>query len=213
MKKILLSALVLLVSTLSTIQAQNHNFISLGAKAGVNVNGVDEYQGISGNLTLGLTAGLFVEVRPTSLLGLSAELLYSERGFQLEQKSLDIMPGVSLGEFKMDQKIQYVDIPLMAKFYILGGLSANIGIMPSIILGAQGDATVGSLLGNGENKSAFHDVHFSIPVGVSYQLTRNLNVDARFIIPVSETNKVSGSIESIKVNTFSVSVGYKLFAL
>ncbi len=125
MKKFLLSLAVILL-TATTVQAQSHKVLNFGVKVGANMSTLTELQDWNSTFKTGFTAGLFFELRPIKLVGVSIDALYSSAGtkFSFENWSADINLG-------------YIDLPIMAKVYLFRGLSVNAGVMPSFLINSS----------------------------------------------------------------------------
>ena len=65
------------------------------------------------NAKAGFQIGGFVEYKPSKLIGLSAEVLYSEQG---AENKITIIGGSST-TYKNTTKLNYLDIPILFKIY------------------------------------------------------------------------------------------------
>lgn len=171
MKNFLLSILISL-TLVSTASARNYKVISLGAKAGLNLSSVTGIPDFVGPMKANFTGGLFFEFRPIRVVGISAEVLYTGAGFKFEVGE-DIQP--------IDVSYNFIDIPIMAKIYIAGGLSINAGIQATFMFSPT--------LNFEEVRSQFdmNKAAFSIPVGLSYTINSiGLTIDARYTFGLTD---------------------------
>lgn len=196
MKKfILMAAAVLMTATAASAQFQ------MGAKAGINVARLSNYQINDTNVKsrVGLTLGVFGVYDLSDSFGLSADVLYSAQGAVHKAKS---------GSVKVTTKLDYLNIPILANYYIIDGLSVKAGIQPGILLSAKAKTT--GLEGGtitSDMKSNMQKFDFSIPVGVGYQLPLGIQLDARYAIGMSRVNKVKVA-NNAKNGVFSLTAGY-----
>ena len=101
MKKIVVAVVAMLAIGTSSF-AQGFGW---GVKAGLNVSGMNN-TGLDSKT--GLTAGVFVDYRFNDWIGMSADLLFSREGAMLKS-----------GGDKYIAKTNYLNLPILAKFYVL----------------------------------------------------------------------------------------------
>lgn len=172
MKKVILSFLVLLFAV--STQAQK---LDLGLKIGANFSKLSDVgeSGLKGKT--GLVAGAFVSIG-TSKFAVQPELLYSQQGAKTD-----------FGDFDMD----YVNVPIMVKFYIIPNL-LNIQAGPQF-----GFLTHESLADQVEAK----DFDFSGAVGAGIDLPLGFRADARYNFGLTDVTEDGG-----KNGVFTIAVGY-----
>ena len=152
----------------------------------------------------GIVAGIEGQYQLNDWFGLSAGLLYTQEGTKVKNS-----------DFKYN--LEYLNIPVMAKFYVAKGLSLNAGLQ-------LGFLTKGKLKGNGYNeniKSICNKTDFSIPLSIAYEFENGLSFEARYTggltnVIKEETIKAAGGSYKFerdnKNEVFMLTVGYK-FAL
>jgi hypothetical protein len=176
MKKIFLSVVLVAFATLGFSQAK----VELGLKGGVNMASLN---GGGGDNITAFHGGAYGLIKITKF-GIQPEALFSKRGAD----------AVDLG---------YLDVPVMLKFYIAGGLNVQAGPQFGILLNAEDED------GN-DVKGALENSDLSLAVGAGFDAPFGLNVTARYVAGLKDINNVSGAGE-LKANTFQLSVGYSLF--
>lgn len=147
----------------------------------------------------GLTAGVETQYQMWSQLGISMGLMYSNEGFQFDEKG-----GVD--EWK--QSLYFLSVPVLANFYIepnmLPGLSLKAGLQVDYLL--QGKET---LMGNTTtNTDSFHRVGISIPAGISYEF-HNMVVDLRYNIGLTNFCNHKVLDETWRSNSLWLTLGYQ----
>jgi outer membrane protein with beta-barrel domain len=113
--------------------------VHYGARLGANLATITgDFADLSNPKTkTGLAAGGFVSVSPAPLLGIELDLLYVEKGFKVQGIATD-PSGNPIGTTEGFLKLQYLDVPLLAKIslpsmgavspYVIGGPNLGIGL-------------------------------------------------------------------------------------
>lgn len=170
----------------------NAQEIEFGAKAGVNFASIyGDNTGNTGSVTA-FNFGLMAEIPISEKFSFQPELLYSGQGYDVDT-ILDI-DGVELN---------YLNIPLMGKYYVTKGLSLEAGPQIGLLLSAKQDDT--------DIKDSFNSLDFGVNVGIGYKLDNGLNFGARYNLGLSDINDVDGFNDSYKNGVLQISVGYFFF--
>ena len=138
MKKLLVFAVLASFSLVATAQEENIRF---GAKAGVNfasING-DETNGVDGRT--GFHIGAVAEIPISDKFAFAPELLYSTQGAKVDFRE-EFFGSVFSQE--STTKLDYLNLPLMAKFYVAEGLSIQAGPQIGFLLSAKSDGETNS---------------------------------------------------------------------
>lgn len=203
MKKILLfAAAAVLTATAASAQ------FKMGAKVGANMSNLSniKFDDTKVQSRFGLTAGVFAEYALSEKFALSADVLYSQQGNVLKAKE---------GNDKMTNKYDYLNIPVLANYYVFDGFAVKAGLQPGMLLSAKSKytgSTDGEYDGTTDLKKekAVETFDLAIPVGVSYELPMGLQFDARYALGMLKTNKIKDDGEKDSKNgVFSLTVGYK----
>ncbi len=192
MKKILLMAVVMLASVASYAQQAVGTF-TLQPKIGMNVASLTKSDGADPRI--GLAAGVEAEYQATDIFSISAGLIYSMQGNKYEVKSVTAT-----------QKLDYINIPILANVYVVKGLAVKLGIQPAFNVSDKVKFSgSGSSVENEDLDVESFD--FSIPVGLSYEYS-NVVFDARYNFGVTKVWDGGDPMNSV----FQFTLGYK-FAL
>lgn len=192
MKKILLTAVVMLASVASYAQQAVGTF-TLQPKIGMNVASLTKSDGADPRI--GLAAGVEAEYQATDIFSISAGLIYSMQGNKYEVKSVTAT-----------QKLDYINIPILANVYVVKGLAVKLGIQPAFNVSDKVKFSgSGSSVENEDLGAESFD--FSIPVGLSYEYS-NVVFDARYNFGVTKVWDGGDPMNSV----FQITLGYK-FAL
>ena len=204
MKKLLLFTAVALFA-LTSVQSQEFR---LGAKAGLNVAtlGGDSYYGGLGSLgsRTSFHIGGLVEIPLMGKFSLQPELLYSSEGSDW-----------SFGTLGEDTKLDFVRVPVMVKFYVIEGLSAEAGPVFGVLVNAEGTYydNNGDLV-NGDAKDYYRSFDAQFGIGASYRLNMGVFFSLRYnkgLLNVNEEYRVLGTTYNSgknQSNVFQVSAGY-----
>ena len=210
----------LMVATLSASAQNEVGQVTLKPTVGMNIASMTK----SGNSKVrpGVVVGIEAEYGVAENFGITAGVFYSQQGVKQEGTIgidvLDIDPYVGIIGFsgKATTKLDYINIPIMAQYYVIKGLAVKAGIQPGFCVSKKikydGTAFVGiepTMPYNEEFKlgDAAKSFAFAFPVGLSYEY-QNFVLDARYNIGVTKALKDIDSRHSV----FSIMLGYK-FAL
>lgn len=222
MKKIMMIAAMMIAAL--GVNAQNEvGQFSIMPKAGINIATLTK--GENTKSRVGLAAGVEVAYGVAKNFEITGAVLYSQQGvkvtdvvggdFDLDENDNLIGGRVFNGDatFKLDQ----INIPILAQYYIVKGLAIKAGIQPGFAavkkIGLKGNFYQGSVQGGnvtpvdetyslkGEGVKGFQ---LAIPVGLSYEFA-NVVLDARYNIGVTKAFKDADSKHSV----FQITLGYK----
>ncbi|AXG75155.1 PorT family protein [Flavobacterium arcticum] len=186
MKKLLLSAAAVMAFSFAT-QAQEVKF---GAKAGLNIADFGGDAETDGSRT-GLHVGAIAEIKLTETFSVQPELLYSMQGAK----------GKELG-VEYDLKFDYINIPIMAKYYLMEGLSIEAGPQVGFLMSAKAE--------DEDVKDGYKGVDFALNGGVAYDLPMGVFFQARYSAGLNNIYDGEGSDDyKTTNNVISLSVGYK----
>ena len=177
MKKFFAMA-ALVLSSVGAFAQYSAGDITLQPKVGLNCASVT---GDGADYKAGFVGGLELEYHASPLVGLSGALLYSNQGYKVSEDHVNVTWSPS-----------YLNIPILANFYVANGLALKAGIQPGFMVGKD-DA--------GDFAETFD---FSVPVGISYEY-QNFCLDARYNIGCTKVFKEGDGNNSV----FQLTLGYK----
>ncbi len=215
MKKIRI--ILIAVLSLFMMNAYGQVQVAIGVKGGLNfasLNGVSSASTAWNNST-GYHAGGYFLFKFTKI-GIQPEILFSKQGHDF---SFQGSKGVS--------NFDYINIPVMLKLYLVGGLNLQAGPQFGFLSSAKGDvinSVNNTLTPSQDLKNFVKTTDFSVGVGLGWDLPFGLNLTARYNIGASDINKYTGSTvpgavasslgtASAKNQVFQFSVGYRLFKI
>ena len=164
--------------------------IKLGAKTGLNLSTLQP------ELTDSRTSfhlGGIVEIPIMDALSVQPELLYSGHGAK-DQKDSDN---------NEIYRVDYLTLPVLAKYYVFDGLSVEAGPQLGVLLSAERED-------NGETDDIKDDTKstdFGFALGAGYKMKNGLNFGLRYYFG-SDVNDISEDPDKFKNRVFQISVGY-----
>ena len=189
MKKMMMIAVMAVMCLTANAQKMRHGAgqITIQPMVGFSVGTFrGEYTSatITGNeARVGLAIGAEAEYYTTTdWLSLSAALKYEQLGWEWKNAST--------------VKLDYIDIPLMANFYVAKGFALKVGLQPGFLVNDNA---------NGECKS----FNFSIPVGLSYEFKNGITLDLRGGYSLTRVDKFDGNDLKYYTDGGSLTIGYK----
>jgi len=183
MKKITIACLFVMIAATGVFAQAS---VSLGIKGGLNFAKVDVSSvGAAYNSRTGYNAGAFLNVKFTKL-ALQPELMYSVQGADAAGGNLEL---------------GYFNIPLLLKFYVIGGLNIQAGPQFGFLTSATSGGT--------DIKNLLKGSDTSLALGAGFDISKFV-IDARYNLGLSEIQD-NAALAASKNQVFQLSVGYKLF--
>ena len=193
MKKLFLAVIAVLSLTYS--QAQEVQF---GAKAGVNFADLTGDFDNSDMIT-SFHLGAVAEIKINEKFSVQPELLYSSQG----ATSKDKYEGISM---ENTIKLDYIAVPIMAKYYIAQGLSLEAGPQIGFLVAAESEYSFGGSSETQDIKDELKTIDFGLNFGLGYKLDNGVNFGARYNLGLS--NIADNDDIELKNSVFQISVGY-----
>ena len=188
MKKLIMLAACVMMA--AGVYAQEFEF---GVKGGLNfatMTNVDHAK-----MKPSFHLGGFAEYTINEFVGIQGEALYSRQGFFMKE-----------GGAKKWCRYNYLNIPVLAKLYLIEGLSLDLGPQFGILLNAKERWKAGGESGTNDIKDA-KNFDVSFPIGLSYKITPRFDVSARYVLGLTEVESVGD--EKFKNSVIQVGVGYR----
>lgn len=178
MKKILLLA-VFTVLGFANVNAQE---IKFGAKAGLNFSTVNGSNTNNIDYVTSYHVGVVSEIPISEKFSFQPELMYSRQGYSFNN---DVIA------------MNYLNIPLMGKYYVTKGLSLEAGPQIGFLLSAKNEGV--------KVTNSFTTFDFGANFGLGYKLENGLNFSARYNLGITKVDTDNRN------GVFQVSVGYFFF--
>ncbi|OCK42303.1 hypothetical protein BA195_11820 [Tenacibaculum soleae] len=192
MKKVLL--VITIITAGFTVNAQDVKF---GVKAGLNIANVSG-EGIENNdARTSFHVGAVAEIEISEKFTIQPELVYSAQGAKTKEDNVDVT-----------MKLDYLNVPVMAKYYVAESFSLEVGPQIGFLLSAKAKAEQGgqSQEADIKDEAKIKSVDFGLNFGAGYKLENGLNFGVRYNLGLSKVSDIPDSTG--KNGTFQVSVGY-----
>jgi hypothetical protein len=199
MKKSMIVMFVCLLgfSTMAVSQVQ----FALGVKAGPNFANIDTKADVGENYKnrTGFHGGAFALIKLTKI-GIQPEILFSQQGSTVKINSQDF-----------DANYSYVNIPVILKLYLIGGLNLQAGPQFGFVTNAEQDVLdfQSGAVTTEDIKDQLKGMDLSAALGLGWDLPFGLTLDARYNLGLSDISDFEGS-QTAKNQVFQLSVGFKL---
>ena len=185
MKKLLLT----LSLSVFTVAAFSQAKLELGLKVGANFASAN-VDNINSDGITSFHGGAYLLAKLGNI-GVQPELLFSKQGSEFT------------GGSEID--LNYVNIPVMLKFYLPLGLNLQVGPQFGVLTGAEDE-------GGTDIKDRFKNSDLSAAFGAGWDAPFGLNLTARYILGLSDIND-NPFFQETRNRTFQLAVGYRLFKL
>ncbi|WP_138434500.1 porin family protein [Winogradskyella algicola] len=200
MKKLFLAAFA--VFAFASVNAQEVKF---GAKAGVNLASIGgDAEDVDARTSFHI--GGVAEIVISDKFSVQPELLFSSQGAKSEYTE----DFGEFGSFDVEEKIKlnYLNLPVMAKYYVAEGFSLEAGPQIGFLLSADAEVEVDGESEEEDVKDEFKGIDFGLGFGAGYKLDNGLNFSARYTLGLANIAEDAGDDFSIQNNVFQISVGY-----
>ena len=188
MKKIVLILMLAIVSMGIASAQHEAKSLSLQPKIGLNLSKLTNH--FDSDFKPGMVVGLETEWQSKAKFGWSVGLLYSQQGTKY-----------ALGEFKYTYNYNYINVPVLANFYVARNLALKTGLQ--FDFNVSNGYTIEEP-GSKENRNDpdVKAVEASIPLGVSYEFNRFV-VEARYNLGLTY------AVPQTRFSTFQFTLGYR----
>lgn len=174
------------------------NILSYGVKAGINYATVTKGNAsIAPDGRLGIYAGIFGEVPIINdLLSIQGELFYSRQGFERTHK-------ISGAEYTAEYRFDYINMPILAKYYIVKGFSLEGGPQ----FGYKINDKISAPFSTEEHPipQETNDFDIGYAAGTSFEFNEGLLISIRYMHSLKDVIKETEA----KNTVIQVGLGYK----
>lgn len=209
--RVLKPVLVVVLAFISTSTFAQVRF-DLGLKGGLNFANVSASSSIAKNYDgrTGYHLGAYAMLKITKF-AIQPEIIFSRQGQTFSTPALN----------NLDASFDYINIPIMIKFYLVAGLNIQAGPQFGFLSSAKGDVVdAANAVTKGQDLTGFvKESDVSLGVGAGWDFPFGLNITARYNIGLSDVNKFTNSStipgnslgnSEAKNQVFQFSLGYRL---
>lgn len=194
MKRIILPIITFVVFGFANAQSTR-----FGVKGGLNISNFTGYQEDVKSL-VGFHIGGFAEIKLAKKFAIQPEFLFSTQGTTMEGYN---------GDSNTNVKVNYLNIPILAKYYITDAFSVEAGPQIGFLLSAKS---------RGEDiNDLFKSTDYGLNLGIGYDFTENFALGLRYTIGLSDIADVPDDSQdypfaynaNFKNSNFALSLAYK----
>ena len=199
MKKLTMIAVLMVASLSASAQGEIGSF-SLKPMVGATLSTWTKADGSKAKI--GLIAGFEGEYSATHYFGLTVGALYAMEGTKAE----GTLTGFDNTTIKYN--VDYINIPVLANFYVTKGLALKFGVQPAFKVRAKVSGSVkynGQTAKDSESLEGVKGFDFSIPLGLSYEFS-DFILDARYNLGLT---KITDGLDC-KNSVFMLTLGYRI---
>jgi len=205
MKNLLLISIIIFFG-LTNISAQS---VKYGSRIGINIANINGDETDELTTRTSLHAGVIAEIKISDYFAVQPELLYSAQGAKSDKS--ETLNGTTY-HYKYI-KLEYINVPIMLKFYIAEGFSIEAGPQVGFLLTADREFEA---INNGETEKGSEDIKdqlkefdFVLSFGGGYKLDSGVFIAARYNLGLSDINNIEGANNSKNQNeVIQISIGY-----
>lgn len=200
MKKLFLATIVGLFSATAIYAQADDMTTQFGVKGGVNLSTLrgDDVKDLDSRTSFNL--GLFMEVPLSERFSFQPEVLYSGQGFSISDNA--------------DYKLDYIQVPLMAKVYLVKGLYAEAGPQFAFKVKEKVEFDDGYTEGSttiDPDNSGIKDFDTNLALGAGYKFDNGFSLSARYNMGLTSVFKddapfVAG--KDVKNSVWQFGVGF-----
>ncbi|WP_420147986.1 porin family protein [Spirosoma sp.] len=184
---------------------------SAGPRLGLNMS---NYWGNADNMSFkpGVVAGAFLMYSSLNHFGISADVLYSQRGTKYAGN-----------QYRFTQHVNYLEIPVVARYFLTlsGNFRPNLFVGPSLGIKLNAKRTNGEIISgpntavNADNTGDFHDLDLGATGGVQLNWgagpRQRFLLDARYTLGLSNVQRLPnlwGANKNLQNSVITVTLGY-----
>ena len=97
-------------------------------------------------------------------------------------------------------KLDYLNVPITANFYVAQGLALKTGVQMGFLMNAKEESA--------DIKDGCEKFNLAIPIGLSFEY-ENIVLDARYNLAVTKVNKNSNDDNKWRSSLIQITLGYK----
>lgn len=196
--KLLSVGALLLAGAVSHAQSSKGMSPSFGIKGGVNFATVTGDDFDSPDSRTSFHVGALAEFPLAEIFSIQVEALYSGQGFKYDFQ-------VPLGENEeVEYQLDYINVPVLAKVYVMQGLSLEVGPQFSFKVNEEIDGDPTDDEGD-VNLNEAEDFEVGLAAGITFETQMGLFATGRYNMGLTEIVKDT----DIKNSVFQIGVGYK----
>lgn len=200
MKKLMIMAAFMVAAVTANAQGEVGS-LTIQPKIGMNLSletGFNESK-----MRVGMAGGIEAEYVIAEKFSVAAGVLYSKQGVRFKDWTDELLDKYENSRYSTD----YLNIPIVANYYIIPGLAIKAGIQPGFLFGAKYKEKINGTKISEDAKDGYKKFDLSIPLGASYEY-KNVVFDVRYNLGVLNIGK--NTDKTYRNSVIQFTLGYKL---
>lgn len=183
--------------------------LTIGPKIGVDYTNFWGKDAPSHGGQFNYQGGLFLEYRFNDKFSIAPEVVFAAQGGKFDIEQVDDANGKSFLTPAV-YHLNYINVPVMFKYYVIPSLSIDLG--PQVDFNVYSKRTIGMNEKVTEDlKSGIKSVVFGVGLGLTYNITDQVFVQARYTMGLTPAYSVPNEDDDKLMNSnIQLSFGYRL---
>ncbi len=206
MKKLLIFTAIVLFG-FANVNAQEE--MQFGVKGGLNISTITGDDVDSFDSRTCMHFGVVMELPISEKFSFQPELLYSCQGADYSEDFIDLDGTIKSvnAAYEGTVKLDYLNIPLIAKLYVSEGFSLEIGPQVGFLISAKDEYDWNGDTGEEDIKEYVKGLDIGAVIGVGYKLEGGLNFGGRYNLGLTDAND-GYEVGTYKNGVIQAYVGY-----
>ncbi len=206
MKKLLIFTAIVLFG-FTNVNAQEE--MQFGVKGGLNISNITGDDVDSFDSRTCMHFGVVMELPISEKFSFQPELLYSCQGADYSEDFIDLDGTIKSvnAAYEGTVKLDYLNIPLIAKLYVSEGFSLEIGPQVGFLISAKDEYDWNGNTGEEDIKEYVKGLDIGAVIGVGYKLEGGLNFGGRYNLGLTDAND-GYEVGTYKNGVIQAYVGY-----
>ncbi len=129
----------------------------------------------------------------SQVMSIRAELAFSMQGAKYNSSSSG---GSSSYSSSSSLHLNYINVPIFARYQTPGGFYGELGIQPGFLVSAKSSYSYSGGSGSSDVKKQYNSFDFGIPIGIGYKFKDKIGVGVRVVPGVSNIESSTSSYSS-----------------
>ena len=206
MKKLMFTAALAVLGFGSANAQADSDLVQVGVKGGINIASLSGDDIGDTKSRTSFNAGFVAELPITERFSIQPEVLYSGQGFDIEEIDQDNLIDT---DDNIEAQLDYIQIPLLAKIYLIEGLNVQAGPQIGFLINEEIDYEPTSDDGD-INTDLGEDIDFSLAAGAEYKFDSGFFIQARYNYGFTNVFKESELFgdPDIRNSVFQAGIGF-----
>ena len=181
-----------------------------GIKGGMNVSSISDDGYDDTKSKVGYYGGIFVNIPASESFSIQPEVIYNNLGSEVKNSAT--IPGTTYN-YNRKLNLNYLTVPVMFQYKATPQFYLEAGPEFGFLVSAKSTTTTNNSSSTTElKKDDFNNFNLGMGLGLGFDITKNVGVNARYVAGFSDVTKPSSDPSTDaknKNNTFQVGLNFK----